>query len=353
MVDRIVECRINFLSYKRAAALVPPEFLVAYDWFQSMEGKTIPRLPRGNDAPSLSTQIKLAAMRGIHSPNYTELSSRGAGKAKYALSVYTAAGKRGKYSVNSIYDDQDVIYRPDGTWVLEYCAQKPVPGRKETDRSNSHLMNNLADGVPVAVMVGMPEGGYIVMGLAYVERFDPVTGMFSLHGPVSAERNGYQFDSEIAFEDLTEAEREILRQADEGADERVRVLAETVKRERQEVFRYELISAYEGSCAVTGFATQEVLQAAHIDPYRGVKSQIVTNGMLLRSDIHLLYDSHLLTVLPDSFKIQVSEAVRDKAYQDLDGCTIRLPKNKGQRPSEKLLELHAREYESVQGKLAG
>ena len=352
MGEGVIECAINFLSYDRAASLVPPEFLVAYDWFQSMEGEVIPRLPRGNDAPKLAADIKLAAMRGIHSPNYRELPSNGAGKTKYALSVYSAAGKKGINQLNSFYEDQELIFRPDGTWILEYCAQRPVPGRLLTDKSNSHLMNNLADGVPVAVMLGRPSGGYDVMGLAYVERFDPLTNMFTLHGPVSAEAGGVCFDSDVAFEDLSAAERDILRSADEGADERAKTLAEVVRRERQGAFRYALVEAYEGSCAITGFRTPEVLQAAHIDPYRGAKSQIVANGMLLRSDLHLLYDSHLLTVLPDSFEVRVSNAVTDAGYKELDGQRIRLPKAKAHRPSEALLELHAREYELVQRKLA-
>lgn len=218
----IVECGINFLSYGRVADLVPPEFLVAYDWFQSMEGEFIPRLPRGADAPSIGASIKLAAMRGIHSPNYKELVSKGAGKKKYALSVYSAAQKSAAASVNTFYSDQDLVERDDGTWIMEYCEQKTKEGRRATDKSNSNLMNNLADGVPVAVMAGQSAGGYVICGLAYVERYDPSTGMFTLHGPVSAEGRGVNFYSEISYDDLTPEEKELLRQAD-GLDERARV----------------------------------------------------------------------------------------------------------------------------------
>ena len=350
MTGSIIECEINFLSFERACELVPPEFLPAYEWFSQQEGTHIPRLPRGDDAPSLSVDIKLAAMRGIHSPNYRELASRGAGKTKYALSVYSAAPKR-RSSLNTLYDDQELIIRDDKTWTIEYCEQKAVEGRLKTDRSNDHLMNNLVDGVPVAVMIGVPEGGYVIEGLAYVERYDPNTGMFTLHGPVSAEADGVNFYSETAMQDLTSSELKALKEAD-LLDERARRTAEVIRREKQFEFRKMLLSAYRGQCAATKTSVPEVLQAAHIDPYRGKKSQVVTNGMLLRADLHLLYDSHLMTVLPDSFEIVVSEVVKEHLYRELDGKRITAPSNASERPSEYLLDLHAREFKSIQKLLA-
>ena len=83
MAESVVECGVNFLSLQRAMGLVPPEFIPAYEWFLSMEGSLIPRLPRGDDAPSLSVPIKLASQRGMRSPNYAELPSKGAGRKKY------------------------------------------------------------------------------------------------------------------------------------------------------------------------------------------------------------------------------------------------------------------------------
>ncbi|WP_455235505.1 HNH endonuclease [Senegalimassilia anaerobia] len=79
-------------------------------------------------------------------------------------------------------------------------------------------------------------------------------------------------------------------------------VARRMVRQGQQTFRKDLFKAYEGHCAVTGFDTNEVLQAAHILDYRGTQSNIVENDILLRSDIHLLFDSYLLGINPASMR---------------------------------------------------
>ncbi len=108
-------------------------------------------------------------------------------------------------------------------------------------------------------------------------------------------------------------------------------------RQGQQAFRKDLFKAYEGHCAVTGFDTNEVLQAAHILDYRGTQSNIVENGILLRSDIHLLFDSYLLGINPASMSLEASPRISDGQYADLDGKKLFLPKEKALRPNENFL----------------
>lgn len=350
MTESVIECGVNFLSFERALKLVPPEFIPAYKWFLSMEGSVIPRLPRGDDAPSLSVPIKLAAQRGMHSPNYGELPSKGAGKKKYVLSAHSAGSYSGASSNESVsYEDADMILHSDGTWTIEYSCQTAMKGKKRIDKSNDNMMNNLLDGVPIALMTRCKEG-YKVHGLAYVEAYNPLTGMFTLHGPVSAESEGVSFHSWIACEDLSEREREVLHGADEF-DGAAFVAVQTMRRRHQEKFRKAVLAAYDGRCAMTGVSSSSVLQAAHIDSFARSRSHAVTNGILLRADVHLLYDAHLLTVLPDSGDIVVSRAVTDPAYRDLDGGRVRFPKHRDCWPDEKLLEVHFNSYNSCQRRL--
>ena len=344
MYERVIECGVNFLSYKRACELVPPEYLYAYEWFQEHEGETFSCLPMGQHAPKLDVEIKLARQSGIHTPSYNSLPSGGAGKTRYVLSVHSEGSAA---SPNSPYPDMDVVRRSDGTWTFDYCAHRPTPGKVVNQSYNGDMMNNLRDGIPVAVYVRYPGIGYINYGLAYVERYDALTDMFTLHGPVSAEANNIDFCSIVPYEQLTEEEKLIFRAADEG-DDRKRVLAEQVRREKQGEFRKMLIEAYSGSCAATGVNVPEVLQAAHIDPYRGKNSQIVTNGMLLRSDIHLLYDAHLLTVLPEKNTMRISKQLENTFYGQFSGQGIRVPEDPLLRPNDELLEMHLREFESVE-----
>ncbi|WP_396954399.1 HNH endonuclease [Nocardioides pantholopis] len=52
------------------------------------------------------------------------------------------------------------------------------------------------------------------------------------------------------------------------------------------MFRASLLAAYDGQCAVTDTRTEAGLEAAHLRPYRVPASNVVTNGLLLRADIH-------------------------------------------------------------------
>jgi len=343
--DNIIECGVNFLSFERALKLVPPEFRYAYDWFQEHEGETFSRLPMGKYAPDLEGGIKLFRQSGIFTPSYANLASGGNGKERYVLSIHSQGSS---LTSNAPYPDMDVIRRPDGTWTFDYSAHRSaIPGTRDTQGYNQDMMNNLRDGVPIAVFVQYPRVGYVNYGLAYIERYDVLTGMFTLHGPVSAEGDNADFCSIVPFGQLTNEEKQIFLGADAG-DDRKRVLAEQVRREKQSEFRKMLLEAYSGSCAVTKVDVPEVLQAAHIDPYRGKKSQMVTNGMLLRSDIHLLYDSHLLTVQPERNLIRVSKRLEGTFYGQLDGQRIRVPDDPQLRPNDELLDMHMREFEQVE-----
>lgn len=359
----VIECTINFLSYERALALVPPEFRCAYEWFSQMEGQVIPRLPRGADAPVLDSPIKLASQRGMHSPNYSELLSQGAGKKKYILSAHSAGastrrpagastrkpagastststgGSATPSSAESVaYEDAELVFHPDGTWTVDYACQTAMPGRRLTDKSNDYMMNNLADGVPVAYLTRCANG-YKVHGLAYVKAFNPLAGMFTLHGPVSAENSGVHFYSELAGENLSAQDIATLRGADQF-DGEAYTAALIMRRRHQERFRKAVLAAYGGQCAATGVSTPDVLQAAHIDAFAASKSHAVTNGILLRADIHLLYDAHLLTILPETGRIAVSEAVEEETYRRLDGRHIRFPDSRDSHPNNDLLAIH-------------
>jgi putative restriction endonuclease len=105
-----------------------------------------------------------------------------------------------------------------------------------------------------------------------------------------------------------------------------------------------VMDAYERRCAITGERTLPVLEAAHIWPFAAEKKHEVRNGILMRSDIHRLYDRGLVTVKPDlSFHVSPSIA-RDyfngKVYYELDGKTIRAPRFESMLPDPESLAWH-------------
>ncbi len=105
-------------------------------------------------------------------------------------------------------------------------------------------------------------------------------------------------------------------------DREVEMVRRMVKtRKGQSTFRKDLMRHQGGKCAVTGCAEQSVLEAAHV---RGVSADglhSIRNGLLLRADIHSLFDSGLL-VIDDDFKVRIDLDVIDQQYRRLEGTRL-------------------------------
>lgn len=130
--------------------------------------------------------------------------------------------------------------------------------------------------------------------------------------------------------------------ADESPTERdlrARVEATIVMRRGQPRFRRMLFDAYQGRCAITGTAIEGLLEAAHISPYRGDHTDRVDNGLLLRADIHTLFDLHLLTVLSD-LTTRVAPDARTDPYLAYDGQRIDVSPLRARQPDPRLLAEH-------------
>ena len=123
-------------------------------------------------------------------------------------------------------------------------------------------------------------------------------------------------------------------------DERQRVLAAIVQRRGQAAFRKALLDAYGGRCTMTGCDVVDALEAAHIRPYSGQSSSVVSNGLLLRADIHTLFDLYLITVDPSSFRIYLAPALRSSGYSDLEGRQLGTPVSANLTASETSLSWH-------------
>jgi len=105
-------------------------------------------------------------------------------------------------------------------------------------------------------------------------------------------------------------------------------------RQGQRSFRNALMNAYERRCAVTGCAVDDILEAAHISPYLGKHTNHVTNGLILRADIHTLFDRGLIKVGSD-YRITARSDI--EATYDLPEF-ITVPEAVTSRPDKKALE---------------
>jgi predicted restriction endonuclease len=91
---------------------------------------------------------------------------------------------------------------------------------------------------------------------------------------------------------------------------------------------------------VTRCAVPEALEAAHIISYQGPETNHVTNGLLLRADLHTLFDLGLLAVNEAKFASVMAPILRGTEYAKWSGKSIYLPKARSDQPSADALRLH-------------
>ena len=137
---------------------------------------------------------------------------------------------------------------------------------------------------------------------------------------------------------MAEKVKETLPNSHEEA--RRQVLRVVNERRGQYKFRKSLLDAYNHQCAITKSNATEALEAAHIKPFGGGGSMEVSNGLLLRADIHTLFDLNYLTIDPESRKVELAEALQDTDYSYLHGREIKPTDSRDNEPSKEALIWH-------------
>lgn len=113
----------------------------------------------------------------------------------------------------------------------------------------------------------------------------------------------------------------------------------------QSAFRVLIMDAYARRCSVSGERTLPALEAAHIKPYDKSGPHYVSNGLLLRADIHKLFDKGYLT-LTKRFNIEVSGRIKEefdngRDYYKYHGESLKyLPSREFDRPGSQFIEWH-------------
>lgn len=108
------------------------------------------------------------------------------------------------------------------------------------------------------------------------------------------------------------------REVEYPTDEKV--YREIKTRRGQTQFRKALMLAYQGKCFVSGSAVTSVLEAAHIVPHSNESNYSVNNGVLLRADIHTLYDLNLLGIDRDG-TVHIHPEIAGSEYEKYDKKT--------------------------------
>jgi hypothetical protein len=114
---------------------------------------------------------------------------------------------------------------------------------------------------------------------------------------------------------------------------------EAIRRRRgPEALRQKLLEAYGGRCAITGSDGEGALEVAYLVGTEETGPQEVTNALLLRSDVHTLFDLNLVRVHPRTRKIFVAESLKKGSYAKLIARQLRLPEKAEDRPGVEALQ---------------
>jgi putative restriction endonuclease len=123
---------------------------------------------------------------------------------------------------------------------------------------------------------------------------------------------------------------------------RQRVLREISARQGQPKFRKGLFIKYRGRCVLSGCTVPEALEAAHIAPYRSDDDNAQSNGLLLRSDIHTLFDLDLIGIDPNTSKVVINPHLSGTEYEALEKKSLNAFEGK---LSQSALEMRWRQFQ--------
>lgn len=104
--------------------------------------------------------------------------------------------------------------------------------------------------------------------------------------------------------------------------------------------RQRLLKAYRHQCAISGCTIESVLEVASILPYAGADTYQPANGILLRADLHTLFDLHLLTIHPETRAVLIALEVQNGGYSNFANTALQLPEDPAAQPDPDLLKQH-------------
>lgn len=126
-------------------------------------------------------------------------------------------------------------------------------------------------------------------------------------------------------------------------EKRKKLLRLVKQRQGQQRFRDELLRAYKNRCAVSNTDVAGALEAAHIDPEM---SAVPSNGILLRADLHSLFDLQLMGLDPLAMRVRIRPDLKGSEYWRFHNRKIRLPDDAHLRPDKSLLADRYRLFQS-------
>lgn len=298
--------------------------LAALRWFEDRRGERVSWAEMKELADQKGVRLSTAA-KGIYKPSYTD----------FALSVRTVQ--------DGPYPDREVQHRPDGSWVCQYFQENSDPSLRDNYYTNRGLMLCMEQNIPVGFLIkrkSKPGVEYDVLGLGFVTSWDD--GYFTIEGLSSAG----EYENARPADDAAKCRLSLLSEPltgeipDTYEDRRDFQVRSVATRRGQASFRNGLLTAYDSKCCLSGCDVPAALEAAHIAPYMGDHSNRLSNGLLLRADLHTLFDLGLLSFDENYRALLAPELKISSQYSDLSQRQVNLPKAKGDQPDRMALLDH-------------
>jgi len=315
------------MNFRYQTQELPERHQLGLKWFKFNEGQTL-LFPEALD----SGQFLATRANGIYKP----------ADWLYALSIRVMLG--------SPYKDGEFFSLNDQGWVCAYHQENNSRDLANSDQlfTNRGLQSCLVDKVPIGILKqsqSESDGGsrYKVLGLgAVVAKIGSYFVLTDLTSAATLDVKSVveellRHEAELRLSSLTSDENESQQSFDfddgDKYKEKIKVWAQIVRRQGQGKFREELLRAYNHKCCITGTSEKSVLDAAHIIPYNGPPTNLVSNGLLLRTDLHALFDLNLLGIEPNTLQISIHHSVIDSNYRSLETKPIQLPTLPSDRPA--------------------
>ncbi|WP_414517377.1 HNH endonuclease [Nostoc sp. PCC 9305] len=137
---------------------------------------------------------------------------------------------------------------------------------------------------------------------------------------------------------IEELDKENFFTCTSDAEARQKIAVSIVRRQGQSQFRQSLLKAYSYKCAITNFDAEAALEAAHITPYIETENNHPSNGLLLRADLHTLFDLNLIAINPTTMMVYISPILQTTEYRTIQGIKLQVPKDEICRPSQQFLK---------------
>lgn len=274
--------------------------------------------------------------------------------------IYTRADLRNRFKItdNRLYTG---VFSPKGTssvWLFvtekKTVDRTPYSDHLEGDilywegqmsgRTDALIIDHQANGIELLVFFREKKNQYSAGGFQYLGPFvylsHTVHRTETKKKPTSFVLQRRRDSTMITSSDTAD---DTVFNPTSLEDARKKVLSSITQRRGQKPFRNALIAAYGGQCAITGCSILDVLEAAHIYPYRGPDTNKVANGLLLRSDVHTLFDCGLLAIDSETMTVLVAPHLKQSEYGVLHGIHVHTPQNPAEQPSAEALEMHRKD----------